>query len=245
MASLDLPLGMYTLRARLAPVFVAALPIAFGVVAVYSGNLNWWSPFWAILTMFGGMLLIAELGRDAGKRKEPQLFQSWGGKPTTQMLRRTHPANSAIRNRYIARLQDIDPSIQIPTEVNEREDPEIADDLYDAAVHVLRERTRDRKRFPLVFQALCDYGFRRNLWGLKPYGLVVAGVGAAAAGATVFMRYTSDAQTIDPAAIAAFALNSVMVTLWIFVICPDWVKVAAFSYSERLLASTEQLSNSP
>ena len=38
----------------------------------------------------------------------------------------------------------------------------------------LREATRDTSRFPLVFAENANYGFRRNLWGLRPIGTGVA-----------------------------------------------------------------------
>ena len=53
-------------------------------------------------------------------------------------------------------------------------DPEWADTKYEEVVTSLREATRDTSRFPLVFAENANYGFRRNLWGLRPIGTAVA-----------------------------------------------------------------------
>lgn len=241
MAELQLPLDVYTLRARLAPAFVTALPVGFTVVAAYSGNVGWWSPFWVVLTAFGGMFLIAELGRDAGKKRESALFADWGGKPTTQMLRRNTARNEALQRRFRDKLLELDPSIELPSRAKEEEDPSGADEMYDAAVHVLRERTRDRTQFPLVFQALCEYGFRRNLWGLKPIGITFSVIGLVVISAIAFVRTSGNLTMIGPMIIAGFLLNAALFLIWWVRIRPSWVKTAACSYSERLVASLERL----
>lgn len=47
--------------------------------------------------------------------------------------------------------------------------------------HFLREQTRDPKMFPIVYEENVNYGFRRNLLGLKPTGAAIAVVGSLAA----------------------------------------------------------------
>ena len=64
-----------------------------------------------------------------------------------------------------------------------------AREAYEAAAAYLREQTRDRKAYPLVYEALCEYGFRRNLWGLKPIGLTFSLLGFAASVALLVAHY--------------------------------------------------------
>ncbi len=66
------------------------------------------------------------------------------------------------------------PGVTLPSPEAEATDPEAADSLYDSAVQWLIPQTRSGGRFPLVFQENVNYGFRRNLWGLRPIGLAVA-----------------------------------------------------------------------
>lgn len=38
------------------------------------------------------------------------------------------------------------------------------------------EVTPDHRKFPLVIEENINYGFRRTFWGMKPYGLTIAGL---------------------------------------------------------------------
>ncbi len=38
----------------------------------------------------------------------------------------------------------------------------------------LRENTRDKEKFGLVYAELIGYGFRRNLWGMKKLGVTLS-----------------------------------------------------------------------
>src|SRR5215471_7149337 len=130
-----------------------------------------------ILSYCGLSMLIAQLGRDLGKKKEPGLFERWKGKPTTYMLRHRGTLNKAIRARYHEKLS-IFLRIIIPDAKQEEADPAAADEIYDSCVIYLREKTRDPEKFRLVFSDNIDYGFRRNLWAMKPAGVILSLVGS-------------------------------------------------------------------
>lgn len=238
---MQLPIDVYTFRARLAPALLSVLPVGLTIIAVYSDSMSWWTPFWTVITAFGGMFLVAEIGRDAGKKKEAALFDRWGGKPTTQRLRYRSVPNREILIRYQQLISEIAPSIQFPTEEEEIEHPDKADDIYEAAVNTLRERTRDRAEFALLFQALCEYGFRRNLWGLKPLGLVLSLTATIATGLAWTTAFAGGPFSASPTLALTCVLNALLLAIWIARIRPDWVKIAAFSYADRLLAATEHL----
>ena len=40
--------------------------------------------------------------------------------------------------------------------------------------HCYARKRRDLKPFPLVFKELTNYGFRRNLYGCRPSGILIA-----------------------------------------------------------------------
>ena len=110
-----------------------------------------------------------------GKRNEAKLWTSWGGAPTTQRLRFFTPdANAALVERRHRVLSELDPTLDLPTAQAEAADPEAADDAYEVATKWLIGRTRDSEEFPLLFKENVSYGFRRNLWGLKPLALPLA-----------------------------------------------------------------------
>ncbi|MBA4105113.1 MAG: hypothetical protein C0485_05090 [Pirellula sp.] len=108
-------------------------------------------------------MLAAQLGRDLGKQKEPELWLAWGGKPTTQLMRhRDRQLDAITKQRYHNKIAHLIP-ITIPTPDVEMAEPGIADDTYDSCVIWLISRTRSTSNYPLLFKENVNYGFRRNL----------------------------------------------------------------------------------
>lgn len=234
----------YTLRARLQPALIVATPIAISAIAWLPvdsiQNLRVSVPI-SLLGLMGFAALFAQLGRDEGKRKEARLFETWGGKPTTRMLRhRDVTLNPVVRARYHSQLGSIAGMPRIPTESDERADPAGADQVYDACASYLRDTTRDRQLFPLVFQENANYGFRRNLWGMRAAGVVVAAVACAICMLGAAMRWV-DHDTIDFGSASSASLNAVLLAWWLVRISPDWVRTTADAYSLRLLETCDRL----
>jgi len=234
-------LDVYTVKARLLPVLLVTLPIGL-VTMILSPNTSLaWKTVWGLIGWSGGGFLLAQLGRDAGLKKESQLFKSWGGKPTTKMLRHRDFNNSVILARRHKKLKALIKDVKLPTSEEEARDPNAADETYEACATFLREKTRDRKEFALVFEENCSYGFRRNLWGMKPIGFIVSllclGV--------IIVSPIFEPSILNDGRIGLVVLaggaNLFLMVLWVFVFRPSWVKVAANAYAERLLEACEQL----
>ena len=130
--------------------------------------------------------------RDAGKAKEPGLFTRWGGAPATRLLRHRSSANRVLLRRRHHKLRGLLPDVHIPTVEEEVADPARADETYEACVQFLRDSTRPREQFPMVFQANCEYGFRRNFWGMKPLGVALAVGSAVAIAARLYLDLRSN-----------------------------------------------------
>ena len=230
----------YDLRVRLSPALLVALPPALSLVPVLDGLSLLWAGVAPVLVTCGGTYLLAQLARDAGKRIEPELYRSWGGTPTTQLLRHRGPAPQvAVAHRH-AHLRRVLPQLPLPTPDQEAADPEAADHAYETAVLALRERTRNRQQHTLVFEENCSYGFRRNLLGLRAYGIVGAVVGLGlAAGSLVAEGQLGAGFSLS--FVGAFLLDVVALGLWAFRVTSAWVEPYAHAYAERLLGAAEQL----
>ena len=234
----------YNLRARVAPVFVVLIP---GIIAVTA-----WAPealslklgSAAVIVSVGLSMLVAQLGRDYGKRKEHELWKSWDGPPTTQFLRhRNTKFNAVLRNRYHSRLRKLRPDLKIPTLEQEARDLDAADQIYAAATRYLIGQTRDTEKFPLIFNENVNYGFRRNLWGLKPFGLVISTLGALVCIARSWLVYQNN-HSISAESLGGLVISLALVLVWLFWVTPSTVRIAAEAYAERLLEATEKLQQS-
>lgn len=165
----------------------------------------------------------------------------WGGKPSTAFLRHSGGAfNRHTLARYHRRLSELLPDLRLPSEAEERAEPSRCDEVYEACGDYLRAQTRDTTRFRVLFQELINYGFRRNLWGMKAIGVVLSLAGIAITGALLVAR-TEAGKWPDPALAIGFAIDAVMLVCWVAVIRPDWVRFTAEKYARQLLECADQL----
>lgn len=167
-------LDPYDRNARLMPAVLALIPVLSVTAGLYGASLEWKETAVGVLVASGMFYLLASIARELGKRLEADLFKSWGGKPTTQVLRHrdeTIDANTKARyHRFLAGIL----GTPFPDPAQERADPGAADQIYASGTRWLLDQTRDKKTFGLLFKENVAYGFRRNSLGLRPYAILVA-----------------------------------------------------------------------
>lgn len=243
----------YTFRARVQPAFMVAFPLGIFLFALLPELPLFVSAFVGLVGAAGGTAIMAQVGREMGRRKEPNLWKSWDGPPTTRLLRHCRTSGdiklgSGLREQFERWL-----GRPLPTEREEETCPEWADVQYGEAVRALRDATRDQTRFGLVFAENVNYGFRRNLWGMKPVGasigVVLALFSCMLLVLTVWGRPWPDPwwgvlthpDTVAVVRLVVAAVNTGAVAIWLFWVKPSWVKVAADRYALRLLESVQTL----
>lgn len=229
-------LDYYSLRARLQPALLTLLPAAIGVFAWTGPGVKWQSALWTLFGTAGGTYFLAILARNFGKRTEPGLWHSWGGAPTTQMLRHCGPGNSVMRERWHKTLSKLI-GRQFPSVQEEAANLPAADEIYNAAVKLQIGKTRDTKKYHLLFKENIQYGFCRNLFALRSTGIIIAFLGMATSCAAAVWYIHSGTPKIAPW--VCTAADALFLYWWVFTITPDWVKVPAFAYAERLFETTE------
>jgi len=231
----------YALTARVTPAAIVLLPLVVAMSVWVGGawpqKILFAGAFWMGLAFLAG-----QIARDEGKRREAKLWQAWGGRPTTRLLRHSDPMlPQPVRQRYHTRLATLVPSITLPTADEERTAPRAADEVYESCVIVLLERTRDPKQFPLVLTENIGYGFRRNLYGLKPAAIVLTIVGIVAVTAKLLMDIPAAGNELVAVDASALFLLSLLLAIWVARISSAWVKAAADAYAVRLLSSCDVL----
>jgi hypothetical protein len=187
------------------------------------------------LTAFGAPVVLSNFVRHRGLAVQDELWQAWGGKPTTQLLQ-TGP--SGRRNRWRAAVEAV-AGHALPT-VGQG-DP---DGHYDAAVATLISDTRDPKRFKLVFNENRNYGYERNLYGLRKLGRGVAVTCLLGSAAAVVALALKDG-AIRPEWIAGLIALLGLVGIWLYLPSPARARTAAFKYAEQLLDAAVELSRKP
>jgi hypothetical protein len=182
--------------------------------------------------------LLAQLARDRGKELQASLFAEWGGTPTTVRLRhRDLTINPITKARYHNKASSL-LGVPFPSDSEELEDAKRADDLYEAFGDCLRDHTRDSSQFPLVLEENINFGFRRNMLGLRFIGLLLAVIGSGVNFALLFRGGTEVDKAIE---FIALLISMGLWYFWLFVCDSDWVRTAADAYALRLLESSDRL----
>ncbi len=233
----------YSRNARLYPALLVVLPVAICAVLWAKIELSWINTLYAGLAAIGGTYLFAQLARDPGKKLEKQLFAKWGGMPSVTILRHQDTRIDPItKARYHERLCALVVGTTAPSAESERVDLAAADLCYTAWSTHLRNSTRDRKRFSLIFDELVSYGYRRNVLGLRPLGLFLSTLCGIAAAGFAWFQFHHQLQ-IDLAVWASLALAIVFLLFWTFIVTPEWVQLVAESYGARLIEAVDDLHN--
>ena len=225
----------YTFKARLQPALLASLPVALSVLSLFPNDLTSLGMIWSLIVWSGGTVLITQMSRDAGKSKEQVLFKQWGGKPSIRLLRHRDATNKILLQERHRKLKALMPAMTLPNAKEEDSEPERADEIYERCVVFLLETTRDKKQFDLLFEENCNYGFRRNLWGLKSVGITIAVLGVISILALLLF------EGVTPLAVASLLIDGLLLLTWIYLITPRWVRAPAEIYAERLMAACEKL----
>ena len=236
----------YERKARLAPALLCTSPVAGALFGVHGLRPELSATVLGLLSAFGVLYLMASVARELGKRLEGDLFDSWGGKPTTILLRhRDRTIDPLTKERYHAFLSR-HIGVPFPTPEQEQADMAAADDRYAAGAKWLLEQTRDTRKFGLLFKENMAYGFRRNCLGLKPYALLIAT--GSLAWILVAVGVVSSAGVHSAVLLSAstgawigFAASLLATLAWLFFFTERTVRTAAFSYADFLLRSCDSL----
>lgn len=236
----------YNRKARLQPALLTLLPVLAASVLLVPEIQSSWGGAIGVLVYCGGAMWLTQLGRDRGKALEPTLFKAWGGKPSVAMLRhRDSRISKTTKERYRAFLERRVPDLKLASQEDENRAPANADDGYESATAWLLAKTRDRERFRLIFEENINYGFRRNIWALKPLALIVDALLISTILTTVTTASSGTTRAIlemiDKSTWAAAMLSLGHMLTFALVVRRDWVRTTADAYAQQLLATCDIL----
>jgi hypothetical protein len=237
----------YSRVARLYPSLVALAPIIWSAVALFPSIIENTSRGAAFVTAAAAVLyFLTSIARSLGKRAEIKLLRRWGGWPTTILLRHQDSGIDRVtKERYHRALERMS-GLKLATPEEEQRDLVQADDLYRSATRKLIEQRRDPK-YHLIHGENASYGFRRNLYGLKPVAIVetLIVIFATALGWWLItpQPYTLPVviqTTINyPHFLLLLLLDLSYFLLWIWAVTPNFVYQAGREYGEALLRTLD------
>ena len=238
----------YSRVARLYPALIVLAPVAWSAIALFPGIVDSVSHS-AMFAISAACLLyfLTSITRSRGKLAEVKLLKRWGGWPTTNLLRHRDPVIDPItKARYHAALADLCGGLSMPTPAEEAADPNRADDIYRSATKKLIEKRRGPE-FGLIHGENASYGFRRNLYGLKPVALVETALAVFFTGAAWWLitpqPYTrlSVAQSVInyPHLPLLIGVDIAYALVWLWAVNAAFVLQSGKEYGEALLRSLD------
>jgi hypothetical protein len=233
-----LGLDHYQRSAQLQPAMLSVAPLTATALL--------WAPKASALigtlvsaTVTLGLLnLLMQFGRARGRRVQETMVARLGALPSALALRHADPHVPAeLKKRYHAALRKN--GFAIPSEAQEAVDPDAALAIYRAASAWLPDQTRDTKKFELLHVENRSYGFRRNLLGLKPFGVAIL-LAALAINGALGWHFSQDSDRLLVAVVFELAMLLALIA-WVFVIRAAFVEDASWAYATRQLAASESL----
>lgn len=222
-------LDRYERGARLYPAILTVAPILISLVLWLPASKSLLAAGGGTLLSAGLVALLVNFARFRGRAVQQQLVARWGGLPTLLAIRHDGALiDQSTRLRYHSALRSR--GQEVPTVAEQARDPEKADSLFATALSWLISNTQDRRVYARLKDENIAFGFRRNLLGLKPVGLVLSlltAVGSLAA----WLIVPDHKETSLLTGIAGIAAS----LLWTLVIRPSFVRDAGDAYATELL----------
>lgn len=234
----------YVINARIKPSFFVVLPIALTALA--------WSPevqqvggaILAFLIAFGVIGFLSNWVSNRGNDIQVRLFSKWGGAPTTLLLRHSDSTlDDYTTQRYHQKLEDRIDGLVLPSFQEELADPRNADARYASAINFLRENTRDKEKYPMIYTDNVAYGYARNVLALRSLGLVSAAVAVTVNLVLLNERvvfFTPQQLFHNWPGIGALCGSAMFLFIFLFVVTERHVYWRAIRYAKSLLAACER-----
>jgi hypothetical protein len=221
----------YVRKARLYVTVLLVLPAALAVVCVAGETvLDTGTSIGKAIAgstlaglVIGALLMLAEQVARAGRKQQPYLFHKWGGPPLSEAI---HGRGDHEHRDSWQRIRRF---------LTEQVDGNVSDDPKSRDLESeMKELTRDKKKFAMVFQENCNFGFRRNLYGVKRWGLGSAVTAIVAGGLCLYAQWGQAHPAVFPWVTLVFGLLALL--LWLSV-TPMFVRHAASAYVDGMLGA--------
>ena len=232
-------LDLYSLRTRVAPALLASAPaLALGIscLALLPDGQKLWSLLALGLTSYAALAT-----RRAGLRAQALLFARWGGTPTTSRLRyRENPNAGEIGRRHREVERTLGGGLRLPDQFQEQADPLAADVEYDAAMRRIVSKVRHHPDARLVMLENRNYGYARNLFGLKRYAVSCAvAVFVVCLASSALLGGLADWRDAVPLTLP-IVVSIVALPTWVG-LDADFVKPSADAYADRVVDMLDEL----
>ncbi len=228
----------YERKARMFPGLLVIIPILIPLVGTYGARNVFFTSVITLLGSGGAIYALANIARGLGKRLEEKLVQTWGGMPTTIILRHGDNFLDRVTKQRIHSLIQHKLGIPMPTIEQEQSDPTWADGAYKGATKRIIELTRNNKQ--LLLKENIAYGFHRNMLALKPVGVFICTASilyALCLANVIHVPLSITWVNLFAPGIAAgitLLVSALFLSVWLLYFNEASVRLIGYAYAERL-----------
>lgn len=239
----------YSLNARVKPALFMVFPVVITIFVWFEESRTWGGAIVTFIVSFGVISFVANQMSTRGNILQEKLFLKWGGAPTTIIMRHSdNRLDKYTKERYMKKLDALIPNFIPITNEQETINPSDADEMYRTATNFLREKTRDVKKYPLVFKENISYGFSRNTRSVKVLGILFNVAALVTSSYLVWYNHIKGVEkSLDEVIMSIPFINSgllvllsITLFLWFFSVTNRWTEIRAFAYAKALFASCEK-----
>jgi hypothetical protein len=217
------------------PALFAASPIVLFLALIISGDTTFGGLVVWLMGTSGVSIVLEQIVRDRGSHKEATLRRRWGGSPFAKLVNQNMPAvDTGDLRRYLENVDEVFGTGLV------KDTRPIDEDQCREALDSLRLATRDKKKFYLIHEENINYGFRRNLWALKAWGILLCVIFGLLSISCLYGWVKLQDVRIEYYFICLI-YNAILLLVWSIMVNPRWVERAAVLYSLRLLEAIDTI----
>lgn len=226
---LKFPLDSYEIKARILPALIISIPVLITLWSCYKLEFTALSELFKGILSFAIIYALAIVVRALGKRIENELWKSWGGIPSTQIVTwKNQIIGDELKTLYLQTAHD---KLNLPTPTKEQEeaDPVKAAELINQVFKRIQGLIRQKDKDGLWSMANADYGFARNLLGSRFLWFSVSAAMTLISGYNIYFQFSD---TI----LIGLVLNAIMTFASLYIgwfLLPEYTKQVAFRYAEH------------
>jgi len=221
----------YERKARLLPGLLLAAGPALTAGALIQELSAWYTAVGAVIGVeFLAAIVLGHYARARGRATEESLWASWGGPPTTRWLRPNDTSCSdQQKSKWRAAIKR-QTGMTIPASVPKDGKDASIDQAIAEATRQLRYALRSKSNAAILQSHNEDYGFARNLYGVRFLWVTLALLCVAGCGVAFALG-------MKPFAAIAIALTVLAVSCLVANELPKYVRRCADRYAESLFAA--------
>lgn len=221
----------YERKTRLLPGLLLATGPALTAGALLQELSAWHTAVGAAVGVeFLAAIVLGHYARSRGRSVEESTWASWGGPPTTRWLRPNDTTCSGQQKEKWREAIKKQTGMTVPASVPEGSNDATVDQEIAEATRQLRYVLRNKPNATILQSHNEDYGFARNLYGVRFLWVVLAVLCVAGCGFAFALG-------MKPFAAIAIAFTVLVVSSLVASELPNYMRRCADRYAESLFAA--------